>query len=332
VTWSLNGHPLRAVLVSRLRYLGDIAMTTPVLEILRRGDPDLDIGYLCEAAYAPLLAGHPHLNRLHALVAHRSSSDAKIRREDESLVQPKDTMTGIGEESSQKRNSGFTKGTWAMARELRRHRYDLCVDLFFNPRSAWLLRFSGSRWRIGGSQSWRRRLYTHTILPAKPEQEPQFWTKTGGGLGDHLSRLTPLRHVESDLPFLGWLSTRAGEKQVHTHIAAPSLVGSLPERTLTGFGLDPARGYILLAPGSTWPAKEWPVEHWSTLIDIIARTASYPLVVLKPPLRTELYEKLAAAIPEGRGGVLPYLSLTDALRVVAAASLLVCGMVQVRFR
>ena len=80
MSWSLDGRPLRRVLVTRLRYLGDIAMSTVVPAVLRRGDPDLEIEYLCDAPYAPLLADHPQLAAVHALEVQRRGRDAAARR------------------------------------------------------------------------------------------------------------------------------------------------------------------------------------------------------------------------------------------------------------
>ncbi|MBC8422572.1 hypothetical protein H8E07_00460, partial [bacterium] len=121
MSWSLDGTPLRSVLVTRLRYLGDIVMATVVLRALRRGDPDLDLGFLCEGPGAPLLADHPCLSRLHLLDSRRRGPDAAARR------------AGQGNP-----RAAGGHGFRSQVGELRRHHYDLGVDLLFNPRSAWL--------------------------------------------------------------------------------------------------------------------------------------------------------------------------------------------------
>ena len=306
MTWSIHGQPVRSVLVSRLRYLGDIAMSSVVLEALRSGDPDLVIDYLCEAEYAPLLQQHPHLNRVLALAVRRSGHDARTRR------------SGHAGANQQ----GLSSPT--LVRELRRTGYQLGVDLFFNPRSAWLLRLGGVRRRIGGSRSWRRRLYSHTVHPPDRRHHGDFWALAPGGLGDHLGRLSVLRHEETDLPFLDWLSATRGGERFRTRVAKPSLEGTRAQAALAELGITPTTGFILLAPGSTWPAKEWPAENWRALMSLLAAESPLPLVVLTPPSRQELYGRLGAELPAGRSGVLPFLDLSEALRVVAAASLLVC--------
>ncbi|MCK9996057.1 MAG: hypothetical protein KAH56_07235, partial [Candidatus Krumholzibacteria bacterium] len=54
-------------------------MSTVLIEALRRGDPDLRIGYLCEDGHAPVLNGHQGIDRLHRLRTTRRGSDAKAR-------------------------------------------------------------------------------------------------------------------------------------------------------------------------------------------------------------------------------------------------------------
>lgn len=57
----------RRVLVTRLRHLGDVVMSTPVLETLRHRLPHARIEYLTYAPYAPALYHHPALDRIHTL-------------------------------------------------------------------------------------------------------------------------------------------------------------------------------------------------------------------------------------------------------------------------
>ncbi len=305
MTWSLRGHPLRSVLVTRLRYLGDIAMTTVVLEVLKRGDVDLDTGYLCEAPYAPLLQGQPHLSRVHAVATRRRGKDARVR-------QPADNTPAPG-----------NGGTRSVVRELRRQRYDLSVDLFFNPRSAWLILLGGSRWRIGGSRSYRRWLYTHTVHPPDRKTHSRFWSIAPGGLGDHVGRLAPLQHEETGLPFLDWFAAYGGERPLRPRIAAPTLAGSGVATELAARGIPTGNGYFLLAPGATWSTKQWPAVHWTQLARLLADRSRLPQVVLSPPAGGAAYAQIAEALPAGKVALLPAVGLADALRVLAGAALVI---------
>ncbi len=316
MSWTLEGRRLRAVLVARLRYLGDVAMATVVLGALRRGDPGLRLGFLCEAAYADLLVDHPDLERVHGLTVRRSSPDAAARR-------GTGAWSRAPEEERTARAHCRLAGAWRTVRDLRDAGYDAAVDLFFNPRSALLLRAAGTRWRIGGSTSARRRLYTHTAPAPGAGARPVFRRLAPGGLGDHLSRLAPLRHEPSGLAFLEWFETACAQEPPSPRLATPPLGDGPARAALAAAGIAPGQPFLLLAPGATWPFKEWPVERWRGLIGLLAEAQPWPLLLLAPPLRAELYAPLAAALPHGRGGALPALSLREALRVVAACALLV---------
>ncbi len=51
------------ILVIRLSSLGDIVLTLPVLQALRRAHPDAHISYLVKEQYADLLSNNPHIDR-----------------------------------------------------------------------------------------------------------------------------------------------------------------------------------------------------------------------------------------------------------------------------
>jgi ADP-heptose:LPS heptosyltransferase len=305
MSWELSGRPLRRVLVTRLRYLGDVVMSTVVVEMLRRGDRDLEIDFLCEAGHAPVLQGHPDLARVHALGARRRGADAKARA---AMAAASD-----GADASARR------GTVGTIRALRRRRYDAAVDLFFNPRSAWLLALAGIPARIAGAVSGSRRsLYTHRVPSPSPGSCPALEAHAGGGLAEHLVRLSPLRR--DGRPFLDWFAEEAARRPPAPFVAPPPLAPGSRD-ALDALELADA-GYTLLAPAATWPTKEWPLARWRRLTRSLVEQGER-LAVLQPPGRPDIADALADAIPAGHGGVLPPLPLVAALAVVGAARRLV---------
>ncbi len=298
MTWSLDGKPLGAILVSRLRFLGDVAMSTVVLEALRRGDPDLRLGYLCESPAAPLLAGDPRLRRLHVLARGARGAGAAAR--------PTAPDDGAG--------GGSAAATVA---DLRRARYDLSVDLFGNPRSALLLRLAGAPRRIGGDRGWRRRLATHPVGVPSPRQDPAFRAAAPGGLGELLGRLWPLVHVPSGLPFRDWYLHEYPcglPPRLHTTPSARS------RAALAELGVDAARPYLLFAPGATWPSKAWPRASWDELRHLLSGADPRPVVELSSPGADLEVGPWAAGAPGGR---LPVLGLADVVAAVAGADAVV---------
>lgn len=137
----LRRRPLR-ILVTRLRYLGDVIITTPVLSALKKRYPSAEIHYLAEARYAPVLYENPFLDRVIELSPGLVSSASVIRT-------------------------------------LRKGNFLAALDLFYNPRSALLLYLSGVPVRVGGSRRWRRRLYTETFsVPKEVRSTVRYYLHT----------------------------------------------------------------------------------------------------------------------------------------------------------
>ncbi len=128
------------VLLVRLRLLGDVVFTTPLIRALRRQYPEAHLSYLVEEASAPVLHGNPHLDEL-IVVARRSG--ARRLRDD-----------------------------LALGRRLRRARFDVAVDLHGGPRSAWLTWASRAPTRIGYTITGRSWMYTHVVRRA-PDLTPR---------------------------------------------------------------------------------------------------------------------------------------------------------------
>jgi len=300
VSWLLAGRPVGSVLLSRLRYLGDVAMTTVAAEALRRGDPDLRIGYLCESAHGIILAHHPYIDQVHLLAVKRRGHDARARGKRRAASSAE---CGSAE-------CGPATGTAKMVGELRRARYDVAFDLFFNPRSAWLLWLSGIRTRVGGSTSWRRRLYTHTVVRDDVADHAGFAAVAPGGLGEHLCRLLPLTHAESGLGFAQWLAENFSEGELK-----PLLRVSAIRR--------PTRPYIVLAPGATWATKEWSAVSWRQLLACLVEETGADIRILIPPGDERKWTFTRLEKWQGRVQVLPPQSLPEVKDVLAAAAGLV---------
>lgn len=114
------------VLLVRTSALGDVVHALPVLTALRRHLPAARIGWVVEAAYAPLLAGHPDLDELfpvHLRAWRRRPLDRGFRRE---------------------------------VAAVRRFAPDLALDLMGNHKGALLARWSGAKRVAGLARRWRR--------------------------------------------------------------------------------------------------------------------------------------------------------------------------------
>jgi lipopolysaccharide heptosyltransferase II len=119
------------VLVVRLRLIGDVVFTTPIIGALRRAWPDAYLSYLVEPAAAPVVLHHPALNQV--VLAARTRGWRRVR----------DDIT--------------------LGARLRRDRYDLVLDLHSGPRASWLTWMSGAPRRVGFDVQGRQWAYTDVV-------------------------------------------------------------------------------------------------------------------------------------------------------------------------
>ena len=124
--------PSRVVVV-RPRGLGDVVLSSAVLDALRRAWPDTRIDYVAEKPSRQLLETDPRLDRIFLLGP--PQTDGRI--------------TGGGSAAAVK---------W-----LREGKPDVVFDLFSNPRTAILTAASGARFRVGLDWSGRRVAYNVRI-------------------------------------------------------------------------------------------------------------------------------------------------------------------------
>ena len=119
------------ILLVRLRLIGDVVFTTPLVRALRRTYPDAHLTYVVEPMAAPVVRHNPHLDSV--IVIPKRSGLARWR----------DDLSA--------------------ARRLRAERFDTAIDLHGGPRSAWLTWASGAPMRIGYRIAGRSWMYTHVV-------------------------------------------------------------------------------------------------------------------------------------------------------------------------
>jgi len=116
----------RRILVSRMKFIGDVVLTTPIIRSIRNACPDAYIAYLGEQGAVSLLENNPNLNEIIPF-NFRGPGLLELAR---------------------------------VVRLLRQRDFDLAIDLFGNPRTALLMFLSGAGVRVGPDRRGRGRLYT----------------------------------------------------------------------------------------------------------------------------------------------------------------------------
>ena len=112
------------ILIIRLRFLGDVLLTTPLLKAIKIKFPKSYIAYLAENNYTEVLQGNPFLDEIFSVKRKASLSE-----------------------------------TFKLVKNLRKNRFDLVIDLFGNPRSAIITYLTGAKIRVGFNYPFRRKLY-----------------------------------------------------------------------------------------------------------------------------------------------------------------------------
>lgn len=122
----------------RLRGMGDVILTAPLLDNLRSAFPQAEIDYLTEPPSAPLLQNHP---ALHEVIVFTHQGWKKLPP------------------------LGHARAYWQFVQHVRARRYDWVIDLFGNPRTAVLTLLSGAPRRIGFNFRGRRHAYNCIVEP-----------------------------------------------------------------------------------------------------------------------------------------------------------------------
>lgn len=122
----LSGQGVSRILVTRMKFIGDVVLTTPIIRSVRSAYPGAYLAYMGEKQAVSLLEHNPSLDEIIPFDFSRPML----------LEQPRVAML------------------------LRRRSFDLVIDLFGNPRSALLTYLSGAKTRIGPDRKGRGRLYT----------------------------------------------------------------------------------------------------------------------------------------------------------------------------
>ena len=126
---------VRKILVCQLRQIGDVILTTPALELLKRRFPDAKIHVLTEKKCLPVLEHNPHIERIWPI-------DKKALP---------NLWTELG-----------------YYRQIAREGFDLVVDFQQLPRCRWVVAFSRAPYRLSYPPSWYKRpLYNIRYQPPK---------------------------------------------------------------------------------------------------------------------------------------------------------------------
>ncbi|HDL19106.1 MAG TPA: lipopolysaccharide heptosyltransferase II [Bacteroidetes bacterium] len=237
----------KKILIVKLRAIGDVILTTPVFRNLREQFPDAQIDFVVEKPAYPLIQTDKNLNRVFIAPSGKNRTVSRERK--------------------------FFK-------EIRREKYDVCIDLFGNPRSALITLFSGAKLRVGYYFRGRKYAYQEKFS----------------------SRVSEVHEVEFNLDALRHFNIPIRFKQPEIHINEVDLAAahSIFEKLYTDDFPVAA-----LNPAGSWPAKKWPLPRFAQLAKMLHEEFHFRFVVLWGPgelaeaqLLAEKIGPVAAVHPE----------------------------------
>ena len=184
------------ILLIRLRLIGDVVFTTPLVAALKHSFPDSRLTYLVEQHAAPIVTGNPHLSEV--MVVPRTRGMSRVF-DDLRLV-----------------------------KRLRARRFDVVFDLHGGPRSSWLTWATGATQRIGYDIQGRSWHYTQTVHRPRGLQ-PQHSVANQWELLTALKGWTGAAATPAAFQ-LRWRSIAAVDARIAARLAAAGIDSSPPIR------------------------------------------------------------------------------------------------------
>ena len=217
----IDRHRVRKILVIKLRAIGDVILSTIVLKNLRAAFPNAVIHFLTEKASTPIVHDNPEIDDV--VMFHLP-----------------------------------TTGSWKFLRQLRAKQYDLVIDLFCNPRSAFMTFFSGARYRVG--YPFRGRSYAYNILVPK--------------------RKEIAHNVEFNLDALRRIAVPIVDRSISLSVD-PEASARMKE-FLSPF-IASEKPLVILNPHCTRETNKWGLEHFAELGDAITEKLGYQIIIIWGP-------------------------------------------------
>ena len=222
--------PKKALFI-QLRRIGDILMCTPSIRAFKQAFPDCQLDFLTEMP--DVLQGNPHINSIIAV-------------------------------NNAKRSSIIYQ--YKLIKKIRNAGYNLVVDFFANPRSAYYSFLSGASTRL--SYGFGHRRWAYNLIPPRPNVP----------LYSALDKLRMLEAIgiKSDDPRLEFYPSPDDRLKIQTII--PNTIN---------------KPTISISPVSRREYRRWPIENYARLCDILAFHFNAQIAILAGPCEEAFADQLA---------------------------------------
>lgn len=216
-TPEIDWRSVRRVLVVRLRSIGDTVLCTPSLIALKRFLPQAEVDILLEDWVAPILEGFKSV----------------------------DNILTVGD---------TTASRVSAAREIRRRRYDVILNLHGGTTATFFVATSGSRHRVGYHEYQYSFLYNHLL-----SSSADFWKREGTHSAEH------------QLALPGFLGVPVADRPRSSLAVSDEAIDSLEAKLANeSIPLSLDRSFAIIHPIAASKTKEWQLEKFARTAEFIA--------------------------------------------------------------
>lgn len=259
------------ILVIRRKAIGDVLVSMAVVIQLKTAWPDSEIHLIVDKFAAPVVEGHPAVDKLIIF--------------DPKLASRGGIVTRLRETSR-----------WLC--QLGREKYDVVLDLLSTPGTAIWTLATRAPIRVGSFRRKRSFAYTHLV---DTKRNPVFNGET------MLRWLKPL-----SLEPTKWKPTPTQRGEVNQ----TALIRKIhAQRNTTG-------PTVILNPSASWPAKGWPIEHFSKLALILQDRIDADVLIAWGPGEESVRDTIVSG-SSGAARPLPPTSLQELAVALDNASLVI---------
>jgi heptosyltransferase I len=245
------------LLLVRTSALGDVIHALPVAAALRRHRPQATIAWAVEEVFAPLLAGHPAVDRVIPVRLKRWRREPLSRR----------TLGDLA----------------ALRRDLAAFAPEVAVDLMGNHKGALLARISGAPRVVGLARRDRREpssaLWIGEQVPLAAPAPPAGRTSAVALGGED----PPAAHaIDRALA----LAAALGAATRPVDLGGDGIFAELPRGP---------RRHLVIQAGAGWGNKQWPAARWGEVARRLAAATGLPVRAPVGPGEEALVAAVAAA-------------------------------------
>ncbi len=229
---------VKKILIIQFRPIGDVLLCTPMISLLRKHYLQAHIAFMVEPLAGQILENNPNLDEI---IYYRYKKDDIL---------------------------GYLK----FFRETGKNNWDLVIDAFGTPGTAWATLFSKAPVKVGYDVRIRKYAYTHRVSTQQPERYSalkKLALLKAIGIDDEIQELTLCLH-EAELAYA--------------------------DEYFNSEQIDTSRLTVCCAPASKRESRAWLPNRWAELGDLLMEICEANIILLWGPGEEQLMQVIAESM------------------------------------